>query len=399
MVMAAVVTIALDLLVSVVALAVLLVSAVLFVEVMAAILRRDSREVEQGGRGSVAVLMPAHNESLLIASTIRSIVPQLLERDRLLVVADNCSDDTAAIAAAEGAEVVVRTDPEHRGKGYALAAGVDHFRAAPPDVVLIVDADIQVSDGTVERLVRACGASGRPVQALYLMRAAPDAPAPMRLAEFAWLVKNQVRPEGLKRLGLPCQLTGSGMAFPWSVLCKANLATGHIVEDLKLGLELARNGSAPILCRDALITSEFPNSSTGVKTQRTRWEHGHLSVMTRDAPGLLLQALKARNWELLALTADLCVPPTALLVLLGGLSWVCGILLFLGTGFIGALAAASVAVALIAASVLGAWLLYARRLLPLSDLMRCGIYALRKVPLYARFLVAAQTDWVRSRRE
>jgi cellulose synthase/poly-beta-1,6-N-acetylglucosamine synthase-like glycosyltransferase len=380
------------------ALAVLLVSTVLFVEIVAAILRPGSPEMERGERGSVAVLIPAHNESLLIASTIRSIVPQLIEHDRLLVVADNCSDDTADIAAAEGVEIVVRTDEEHRGKGYALDAGVNHLRPAPPDVVLIVDADCRVSAGTVDRLVRAAGATGKPIQALYLMQAAADASAPMRIAEFAWLVKNRVRPEGLNRLGLPCQLMGSGMAFPWAVINGATLATGHIVEDLKLGLELARNGSAPMLCRGTLVTSDFPSSSAGVKTQRTRWEHGHLSIILRDGPRLFLRGLKVRDWELLAMTIDLCVPPMALLLLLVTLSWICGALLFLRTRSVGALLAASIAIALIATSVLGSWLIYARRLLPLSDVLLGATYALRKVPLYARFLVARQMDWVRSKR-
>jgi glycosyltransferase involved in cell wall biosynthesis len=397
--MAAAITVALELLVGAFTLAVLIVSTVLFVEVVAAILGPESPELQPGERGSVAVLMPAHDESLLIASAIRSIVPQLLEHDRLLVVADNCTDDTADIAAAEGAEVVVRTDAERRGKGYALDAGINHLRAVPPSVVLIVDADCYVSDGAVDRLVRAAGATDSPVQALYLMQAGADAPAPMRIAEFAWLVKNKVRPEGLNRLGLPCQLTGSGMAFPWAALSGATLATGHIVEDLKLGLELARNGSAPRLCLGALVTSEFPSSSAGVNTQRTRWEHGHLSVISRDGPRYFLHALRARDWKLLAMTLDLCVPPTALLVLLGALSWICGALLSLLTGSAGSFTAANVAVGLIAASVLASWLVYARRLLPFSDLLLGATYALRKIPVYARFIVARQMDWVRSRRD
>jgi cellulose synthase/poly-beta-1,6-N-acetylglucosamine synthase-like glycosyltransferase len=269
----------------------------------------------------------------------------------------------------------------------------------PPSVVLIVDADCRVSDGTVDRLVRASSATNRPAQALYLMQAAPDAAPPMRIAAFAWLVKNKVRPEGLDRLRLPCQLTGSGMAFPWATLRSAALATGHIVEDLKLGLEFARNGSAPMLCGGTLVTSEFASSPAGVKTQRTRWEHGHLSVISRDGPGFFLHALRARNWKLLAMTIDLCVPPTALLVLLGALSWICGALLFVLTGSVGGLAAATVAVALIAASVLSSWLIYARTLLPFSDLLRGATYAFGKIPLYARFVVARQMDWVRSRRD
>ncbi len=397
--MIAAITMVLALLCGIFSLAVLFVSIVLFAEVLAAILGRDSPYVEGGERGSAAILIPAHDESLLITSTIRGIVPQLAEHDRLLVVADNCTDDTAAIAAAEGVEVLIRAETERRGKGYALDAGINHLRSAPPSVVLVIDADCRVSEGTVDRLVRAAGVTGRPAQALNLMQATADAPASMRLAEFAWLVKNKVRPEGLNCFGLPCQLTGTGMAFPWRVLSTATLATGHITEDLKLGLELARDGSPPMLCRGTLVTSEFPSSSAGVKTQRTRWEHGHLSVISRDAAGFLIHGLMEGNWKLLAMTIDLCVPPTALLMLMGVLSWICGASLFLLTNSAWALIAASVALALIAAAVFSSWVRYGRKILPFTELLLGTTYALRKIPLYARFLVARQVNWVRSRRD
>ena len=79
---------------------------------------------------------------------------QLEPGDRLLVVADNCTDHTAAVARAAGAEVLERRDAERRGKGYALAAGVDTLRAGPPDVVVIVDADCRPAAGAIDRLVR-----------------------------------------------------------------------------------------------------------------------------------------------------------------------------------------------------------------------------------------------------
>lgn len=71
----------------------------------------------------LAVLIPAHDEEEGIATTLES----LLDGDypasarRVIVVADNCSDATAARAAATGAEVWERTDPANRGKGFALA--------------------------------------------------------------------------------------------------------------------------------------------------------------------------------------------------------------------------------------------------------------------------------------
>jgi cellulose synthase/poly-beta-1,6-N-acetylglucosamine synthase-like glycosyltransferase len=68
----------------------------------------------------VAVLIPAHNESAGIEATLRCLQAQLRAGDRVLVVADNCDDDTAAVARDAGAEVIERIDAIHRGKGFAL---------------------------------------------------------------------------------------------------------------------------------------------------------------------------------------------------------------------------------------------------------------------------------------
>lgn len=63
------------------------------------------------------------------------------------MVADNCTDDTARLASAAGAEVIERHDALLRGKGYALDFGVRHLAQQPPDVVIVVDADCQVAEG------------------------------------------------------------------------------------------------------------------------------------------------------------------------------------------------------------------------------------------------------------
>lgn len=154
------------------------------------------------------------NEVAVVAATLGSIFSQHGEGDRRLVVADNCSDETAAIARKCGAEAVERTDLEYRGKGYALDFGVQRMQDDPLEVVIIIDADCQVHPGTIDRLAHFCVDTSCPVQALDLMLSPEGAGLKTRIAELAWVVKNQVRPLGYHRLGLPCQLMGTGMAFP-----------------------------------------------------------------------------------------------------------------------------------------------------------------------------------------
>lgn len=372
---------------------------ILAVEVLAALSGSRTEASLQGTRPRIAVLVPAHDEASTIEATIRELLPQLCGSDRLIVIADNCADETAAIASAAGADVVVRNDLSRRGKGYALDFGIRYLEPDPPDVVLIVDADCRLADGSIDVLARTCRKSGAPVQALDLMHAPPGSRIMVRIAEFAWLLKNWVRPLGLHHLGLPCQLMGTGMAFPWTRIRSASLAGGHIVEDLKLGLELASDGTPPVFCPEARVTSFFPASREGFRTQRTRWEHGYLSVISRNAPILVMKAMATGNGRLLAMALDLSIPPIALLSLLTAGLWGSTALLYALTGLVLPILLASFAAVLLIASVLAAWARYGRSVVSLGTLVLAVGYALWKIPLYARFLVARQSDWVRSKRD
>lgn len=371
----------------------------LALEVIASVPSRERQPVSGAARPRLAVVVPAHDEAALIGGTVRAILPQLLASDRLIVVADNCSDETAAVAGAAGARVIARNDTSRRGKGYALDFGIRHLSDDPPDVVLIVDADCRVGESCIDLLARTCAGTQRPVQALYLMHAPAGAGLTGRIAEFAWILKNRVRPTGLGRLGLPCQLMGTGMAFPWRCIARADLASGHIVEDLKLGLELARDGSPAVFCPQALVTSDFPSSAEGMKSQRTRWEHGYLGVLMQDAPPMIVQSLVRRSLPLLALGLDLCVPPIALLVLLASAVWVAAALVYALEGPVGPLLTASAELTLLGCCVLIGWMRFARDVISAKSLAFAPVYALAKIPLYARFLVARQIDWVRSKRD
>ena len=386
---------------TILAIVALVPASVLLVEVLAALVpaRRDDDVAATVAPPRVAVLIPAHDEAGGIAATVRAIRAQLASQDRLLVVADNCSDATAEIAAANGAEVVVRNDAERRGKGYALDFGVRHLERSPPEVVVVVDADCELHPGSVDRLARSCAETKRPAQALDLMRAPVGAGLKVRIAEFAWVVKNQVRPLGCRRLGLPCQLMGTGMAFPWAVLREAPLASGHIVEDLRLGLDLAAAGRAPVFCPDALVTSVFPSHAQGVAEQRARWEQGHVGVIVREAPRALWRSVARARPALAAMALDVSVPPLAFFVLLIVAQAAIDAVLWAAGGAALPLVLALAALVIVAAATLLAWLGFGRRIVSLAELLGAPLYVLAKLPLYARLLRRGKREWVRARRD
>lgn len=350
--------------------------------------------------GRIVVLVPAHNESTNIIPTLRAFHAQGPAGLRVLVVADNCNDDTAQVAKAEGVEVIERHDPTQRGKGYALDFGIQHLKkTAPPDTVIVLDADCIPEPGAIARMADISTQTKRPVQALYLMKSLGQQSVKSRIAEFAWLVKNHVRARGLHWFGLPCQLTGSGMAFPWHVLQEAPLATGEIVEDMKLGITLAARGYAPLFCEQAVVSSTFPTNDEGVRSQRKRWEHGHLAMIRNEGLPNLRRAMQKGNSDLFFMALDLCIPPLALLLmlnmawlLLSGIYWA-----LLGSTW--ALTLSAIGMLITAASVTLAWYKFGRYVVSGSDLLRVPVYMLSKLSVYAGFLFRRQTTWVRSKRD
>ena len=375
-------------------------TAVFFIEVVAAIaLAQQDYPVPPGNRPRqrVAVLLPAHNESTGILPTLADITVQIRAGDRLLVVADNCTDDTAAVAAAAGAEVVDRNEPERKGKGYALAWGLRHLGADPPEIVIIIDADCRVAEGVFDRLAAACAATHRPVQALDLMTAPNGSSINVKVAEFAWRVKNWVRPLGLRALGLPCQLMGTGMALPWDVISSAHLASGSIVEDLKLGLDLTLAGNPPIFCPFPGVSSDFPLTVEGTQRQRLRWEQGHIKAIVTMVPRLFFLAIVRADLNLLALALDAAVPPLSLLAML-----VMVMLAVAATATL--LGISSAAIFVSSASCVGlisgvflAWLKYGRDILPRGSILLIFLYACRKIPLYSKIL-SRNSEWTRTDR-
>ncbi len=111
---------------------VLLPVLLLLVQVLMACLPARAQPMGNTARPQVAVLVPAHDEASIIGATLASIAPQLRPGDRLLVVADNCTDDTAQLAREAGAEVVERHDARLRGKGYALTSACATWPTSRP---------------------------------------------------------------------------------------------------------------------------------------------------------------------------------------------------------------------------------------------------------------------------
>ena len=226
--------------------------------------RQETRAMRP--RKRIAVLVPAHDEAALIARCVQSLQAQTYP-SRLydvIVVADNCSDATASIARSAGADVLVRDEPDARGKGRALRWAFDRVlrRPIPPEAVVVVDADSVADPCFLSALVRPFESGVSAVQGESLLAEDGSRAASLRAAAF--LLVNRVRPAGRSALGLPCDLTGNGMllsskllrAYPWDAFTSA--------EDLEYTVNLRLAGVRPVFAGGAILHSpSAPRAPSG----------------------------------------------------------------------------------------------------------------------------------------
>ena len=346
----------------------------------------------------IALLIPAHNEASEIAKTLQGLVPQLNPQDHIAVVADNCDDNTAQLARENGATVYERQNKEQRGKGFALDYGLEQLSADPPDVVIVVDADCRMRQGDMHRIAVLAHDQQVPIQSLYLMDPPPNPTAKDSVSGLAYLVRNLVRAYGLFKLGQPCLLTGTGMAFPWPVISKASIASNNIVEDMQFGIDLAIAGHAPQFCAESHVIGVFPSQLDAAKTQRTRWEHGHIQTLLTQVPRLLKASIQQKRLELAGLAMDLSVPPLSLLILLWMSSWLLCSLYGLISGDYTLAALLGIEGLLMIATIYLSWSAFCRDRIPRETLLSIPAYFLWKLPVYAAFIFKRQKEWVRTDR-
>jgi 1,2-diacylglycerol 3-beta-glucosyltransferase len=229
----------------------------------------------------ILFLVPAHNESLLIAECVRSLLSQHYPREAfaVIVIADNCADDTAARADAAGALCLVRTNLAAPGKPRAIAWALTQVALDAYDAVAVIDADTVVDPEFAARMADAAPLADKCVQGFNGVANPSDSPI-TRMAtvfadakcRFAYGIKDRAGLNLPVRLG-GCVGTGVLQRYGWDAF--------SIGEDWELYALLTLRGVRIEGAPEARVYAQEARSLRQGASQRQRWAAGKLTVLAR----------------------------------------------------------------------------------------------------------------------
>jgi hypothetical protein len=260
-----------------------------------------------------AILIPAHDEEAALPATLTSCAALDYPADRftVYVVADNCADRTAEVAAAAGAVVLERRDENRRGKGPALAWALERVLPNRPDAVILLDADCRLDYHALRDFDARLSAGDAVLQASYVA-ANPEESGISYAVAVGNVLENDLFYAPKSRLGLAVLLRGTGMVFRRDVLEAHPWRAHSVTEDTEYTLELLRSGLRVRFLPHTRVESDFPAHAGQLRVQRQRWAAGNLRFGRAQALRLMAEgvvrgrgALFDLGWTLLVLSRPL----------------------------------------------------------------------------------------------
>jgi cellulose synthase/poly-beta-1,6-N-acetylglucosamine synthase-like glycosyltransferase len=242
------------------------------------------------------LVIPAHDEEMGIAATIRSCFSQDYPRGlfEVVVIADNCTDDTAQVARREGARVVERHDEEKRSKGYAIEFLIDHLQQSGEfeafDALVLIDADSIACPGLLRGFAGLLEAGHDWAQCFYTV-SNPDDSWRTRLMTYAFSLFNGVTPLGETALGLSAGFRGNGMCLSTKGLRRVPWRCHGLVEDMEYSWTVRLGGERIAFIPDVhMKAAMLGQGGIAAATQRRRWEFGRGELRKRMFAPLLRSA-------------------------------------------------------------------------------------------------------------
>ncbi|GAA3930041.1 hypothetical protein GCM10023085_09250 [Actinomadura viridis] len=235
----------------------------------------------------VTVLIPAHNEAKQITETIASLRRQERPPDQIVVIADNCTDATAALAQLCGVEIVGTRDNRHKKAG-ALNQVLDRLLPifGPLDAIMVMDADSALDPGFIRHgLDHLAGGRYAAVGGTFTGKPGGGAVGMFQRNEYARYARDVRRLQGKALV-----LTGTATIFRAQTLQEVVAARRErtlpglphvydvrvLTEDNELTLAILHLGFRILCPRECTLTTEVMPTWGDLARQRLRWKRGAL---------------------------------------------------------------------------------------------------------------------------
>lgn len=255
----------------------------------------------------ILVVVPAHDEARTIGRLLRTLhLARPAFPGLVVVIADNCSDDTADVARAEGATCLERFEPGARGKAAAIGWALARVDLREVDAIVVIDADVSVPPDFFMALEQSGPWRTRAGQSRQCLEN-PDQSALTRLAAIHTESRYGLALPLKNRAGMNCPLTGPGSVIGSELLVAIDWASLGIAEDLELYALLSAAGARIDYVPDAIVYFRAEASTTTSGPQRRRWTVGRATAfLHRGASVLRSDRIGAR--QKLDVLAELVAP-------------------------------------------------------------------------------------------
>ncbi len=239
-----------------------------------------------------AILIAARNEKVVIGNLLDSIKKQDYDMSLVttFVVADNCTDDTAAIARRGGAIVYERFDDVHKTKGYALQFLLnkieEDYGRMSFEGYFIFDADNLLNKNYITKMNDAFD-SGQKIITSYRNTKNFDENWISSTYALHWLRSIRSHHRARSVLHLATNIQGTGFLFASEIVKNGWKYTG-LTEDRALTADAVSRGYEITYQDEAEFFDEQPTSLKIALRQRLRWSKGHLMAFAESGPQLFI---------------------------------------------------------------------------------------------------------------
>ena len=271
--------------------------------IVISLIKKPRKYADTNEKFRYALLIAARNEEGVIDQLIESIKAQdyPAELIDIYVIADNCTDATAAVARDHGAIVIERFNTELVGKGYAISALFDHIKDSVGfdayDGYLVVDADNILETNYITEMNKCLAAGEKLVTGYRNSKNFGD--SWISEGYSVWFLRESRQLNGVRSiLGTTCEIKGTGFLVHKDIIKRQGGWIHHLlIEDVQFTIENVLEGETVAYCHDAVLYDEQPTDFKTSWWQRLRWCRGYLQVLGKYTGKLLWGFIRGKGFS------------------------------------------------------------------------------------------------------